>query len=298
MAIPQPGIFALGTRAHAYLEYDLSLWAEPRDLVDAAAGVCESRATTVGGVNLVCGFRPELWDASYPAKAVRNTASFSQPIVGDDGYTIPAAQHDLVFWAAGGTYDLVFDLAIAVTSALSEVAVLAEETAGWSYHHDLDLTGFKDGTENPPLSEAPAMILVPDGAPGAGGSVMLLQRWEHDSASWAKLSPAEQERIIGRTKTTSVELTPRAGTSHAARTDQEQFGRILRRDTAYGSVRHHGTVFVGFSAAQQPLQAMLESMAGVRGPRDDLTRYARPISSAYYVVPSLNDLTEGAATSS
>ena len=201
-----------------------------------------------------------------------------------------------MLWAAAATYDVVFDVAMSVTSALREVAVLAEETAGWNYHHEMDLTGFQDGTENPPLSEAPSMILVPDGAAGEGGSVMLLQRWEHDSDSWTKLPPAEQERIIGRTKTTSIELTPLPGTSHAARTDQDRFGHILRRDTVYGSVRHHGTVFVGFSAAQRPLHAMLESMAGVRGPRDDLTRYARPLSSAYYFVPSLDDLTECAAT--
>lgn len=295
MAIPQSGIFALGTQAHAYLEYDLSLWAEPRDLVVAAAGVCEPRAT-VGGVNLVCGFRPELWAASCPAKAARDVASFSRPIVGDDGYTIPAAQHDLLLWAAGATYDVVFDLATSVTSALRRLAVLAKETAGWSYHHDLDLTGFQDGIENPALSEAPAMVLVPDGAPGEGGSVMLLQRWEHHSDSWAKLARAEQERVIGRTKTTGIELTPRPGTYHAARTDQDQFGHILRRDTVYGSVRQHGTVFVGFSAAQRPLHAMLESMAGVGGPRDDLTRYARPLSSAYYFVPSVDDLAECAAT--
>ena len=89
MAIPQSGIFALGTRAHAYLEHDLSLWAEPRDLVIAAARVCDPRAT-VGGVGVVCGFRPELWGASCPAKAPRHAAGFSRPIVGDDGYTIPA----------------------------------------------------------------------------------------------------------------------------------------------------------------------------------------------------------------
>lgn len=295
MAIPQSGIFALGARAHAYLEYDLSLWAEPRDLVLATAGVCEPWAT-VGGVNLVCGFRPELWGASYPAKAPRDVVSFSQPIVGDDGYTIPAAQHDLVLWAAGATYDLVFDLATSVTSALREVAVLADESAGWSYHHDLNLTGFKDGIENPALSNAPSMVLLPRGGPGEGGSVMLLQRWEHDSDSWAKLSRAEQERVMGRSKTASIELNPLSGTSHAARTDQDQFGHILRRDTVYGSVRQHGTVFVGFSAAQRPLHAMLESMAGFGGPRDDLTRYARPLSSAYYFVPSLDDLSECAGT--
>ncbi len=35
---------------------------------------------------------------------------------------------------------------------------------------------------------------------------------------------------------------------------------------------------------------MLENMAGVKGERDALTRYSRPLTGAYYVVPSLDDL--------
>ena len=34
-------------------------------------------------------------------------------------------------------------------------------------------------------------------------------------------------------------------------------------------------MFVGFCVEQGPLQAMLASMAGLDGPRDELTRYAR-----------------------
>ena len=46
-----------------------------------------------------------------------------------------------------------------------------------------------------------------------------------------------------------------------------------RRNTAYGTVSDHGTVFVGFASSKAPLHTMLESMAGVDGPRDALTRY-------------------------
>lgn len=295
VVIPQPGIFTLGPQIHVYLEYDLALWAEPVDLISATAGICTT-GSTVGAFNLVCGFRPELWCVSNPSKAPRQAASFREPIIGADGYTIPATQHDLVLWASGATYDEVFDLAASLTFGLRAVAVLADETTGWNYHHDLDLTGFRHGTENPPLNTAPAMVLVPDGAPGAGGSVMLLQKWEHDADAWAKLPVAVQEHIIGRTKTDSIELTQRTATSHSVRTDQDRFGHIFRRITPYGCLRQHGTMFVGFSTARDPLQAMLESMAGVHGPRDDLTRYARAVSSGYYFVPSLDDLIECAST--
>jgi len=42
---------------------------------------------------------------------------------------------------------------------------------------------------------------------------------------------------------------------------------------------------------------MLESMAGLtNGVRDELTRYSRPVTGAYYFVPSLDDLDAFAST--
>ncbi len=290
MALPQTGIFALGNPSHAYLEFDLVQGADALTLVTAVANLSEPR-TTMGGVNLVTGFRPELWSAAAPAHAPRDLAGFDQPVVGVDGYTMPATQHDLALWIAGGAYDVVFDATLGVIAALHESAALADETAGWSYHRDLDLTGFIDGTENPSLSVAPTRVLVPTDQPGAGGTVLLLQKWAHDSAAWTSLGTSEQEQVIGRTKRDSVELDDRAATSHVARTDQDALGTIFRRNTPYGSVREHGTMFVGFSAEQRPLAAMLDSMAGVHGgPRDELTRYARALTGGYYFVPSLDDL--------
>jgi porphyrinogen peroxidase len=285
LAAPQPGIFALGTLAHSYVELDLAEGASAAALVRAVAGLVEPR-TTMGGVNLVSGFRPEVWEGPAPA----GLHGFAEPIVGPDGFTMPATQHDAVLWVAGGSYDVVFDAVIGMLAALEGVAVLAHEVPGWTYHRDLDLTGFVDGTENHSVLVGPQEVLVPDGVPGAGGSVLLLQQWRHEARAWSALSTGQQEAAMGRTKSGSVELEDKPETSHVARTDQEELGQIFRRNTPYGSVADHGTMFVGFAADQLPLGRMLDSMAGIGGPRDELTRYATPLSGAYYFVPSIEDL--------
>ena len=108
---------------------------------------------------------------------------------------------------------------------------------------------------------------------------------------WERLPVAEQEAIIGRRKPDSVELDPRPETSHVARTDQEDFGRIFRRNIAYGTVSEHGTIFVGFCRDQAILQAMLESMVGATGGQPDrLTTVTRALTGAYYVIPSADRL--------
>lgn len=290
MATPQTGIFALGTMSHAYLEFDLRPAAAAVDMVATVASLREPR-TTIGGVNLVAGFRPELWAAVAPEAAPVGVTGFDRPIVGRDGYTLPATQHDAVIWLAGAAYDLVFDVSRGVVNALTGHATLAHEIVGWPYHRDLDLTGFIDGTENPSLAEAMAEVVIPAGSRGEGGSVLLLQQWRHDAGAWESLSVEAQEAAIGRRKADSEELDPRPPTSHVSRTDQEAFGRIFRRNIGYGTLVDHGTIFVGFAAQQGTLAAMLDSMvACAGGPRDELTHYTTAVSGAYYVVPSLEAL--------
>ena len=288
---PQAGIFALGTASHAYLEFDIRPEVEANTLVEAVTGLREPR-TTMGGVNLVAGFRPELWLNVFPDDSPAGLEGFNRPVAGGDGFTMPATQHDAVLWISGSVYDVVFDVARSAIAALGDVALVAEETSSWPYHHDRDLTGFIDGTENPTLIEAPDIAVIADGSPGAGGSVLLLQKWAHDAARWESESVERQEGVIGRSKLDSAELENKPGDSHVAKTDQDEFGKIFRRNMPYGTVTRHGTMFVGFSSEQSRLARMLESMAGVAdGVRDALTNYTTPLTGAYYFVPSLRDLT-------
>lgn len=292
MNTAQAGIFALGTSSHIYLEFDLVNAKLCKDFAASVAAIREPRTTT-GGVNFVIGFRPELWREMVPAHAPANVEGFNEDIKGVEGFVIPATQHDALVWMSGSAYDVVFDMARTVIQDLAGKATLKEETSGWAYKHDRDLTGFVDGSENPNLLDAPADALLPLGEPGAGGSVLLLQKWRHRTAEWEALPVAKQELIMGRTKAESIELENKPEDSHVARTDQDKFGNIFRRNMPYGNVDNHGTVFVGFSAEQEKLTKMLESMAGLaNGTRDALTRYTQPLTSAYYFVPSVENMRE------
>jgi putative iron-dependent peroxidase len=288
VAVAQSGILALGTSSHAYLEFDRLPGADDAALVAAVAGLAATVKTT-GATGLVVGLRPELWAAVVPDEAP-DVHGYDEAVVGPDGFTMPATQHDLGIWVTGGGRSIVFDATTHAVSALASVASLADETVAWSHHHDRDLTGFEDGTENPPAAEAARVVTIPEGRPGAGGSVLLLQKWVHDSARWYALDRETQQNVIGRTKPDSIELDPKPEDAHAARTDQDTYGHVFRRNTAWGDTSAHGTMFVGFCAEQGPLATMLDAMAGKDGPRDALTRYTSALTGAYYVVPAADVL--------
>ena len=290
MYTPQAGIFALGTSSHAYLEFDLLDPKTCKQFASTIAAIREPRTTT-GGVNFVIGFRPELWREMVPAEAPADVEGFNKDILGTEGFVMPATQHDALVWLSGSAYDVLFDMARSVVHDLAGQASLAEETSSWPYRHDRDLTGFVDGSENPMLLEAPAAALLPEGVPGAAGSVLLLQKWKHKTADWEALPVMQQEQIMGRTKPDSIELENKPADSHVARTDQDEYGNIFRRNMPYGNIADHGTVFVGFSAEQKRLSRMLDSMAGlIDGKRDALTRYTQPFTGSYYFVPSVESL--------
>jgi len=290
MYTPQAGIFALGTSSHAYLEFDLLDEKNRKEFASTVSAIREPRTTT-GGVNFVIGFRPELWRELVPEDAPAGVEGFNKEIQGMEGFVMPATQHDALVWLSGSAYDVIFDMARSVIHDLAGQAKLGEETSSWPYRHDRDLTGFVDGSENPMLLDAPVAALLPEGVAGAAGSILLLQKWKHRTADWEALPVARQEQIMGRTKADSIELENKPADSHVARTDQDEFGNIFRRNMPYGNVEDHGTVFVGFSSDQKRLSKMLDSMAGlVTGTRDALTRYTQPLTGSYYFVPSVESL--------
>ena len=155
--------------------------------------------------------------------------------------------------------------------------------------------GSKTVRKNPPLDEAPEVTLIPDGKPGAGGSVLLFQVWKHTKDTFHELPLATQEAVIGRTKAESIEFDKAhmPADSHVSRTTLEINGKefkIFRRNVPYGVVSDNGTLFIGFSSEQFRLEFMLRQMAGIGGPRDALTLYTEPLTGAYYFIPSVQAL--------
>lgn len=294
MESPQAGIFALGDAAHAFFEFTLKKGADAAAALRALVSVREPRST-VGGANRVIGIRPSLWRTLSPEDLPADVRDFAAPLKGAAGYSMPATQADIWVWFSAASYDVTFDMGLAAVDVLARYADLAREQRGWSYRHNRDLTGFEDGTKNPMLDAAPEITVVPDGTPGAGGSILLFQTWQHLTAKWLALKDSQQEAVIGRTKPDSIEFEAdrMPADSHVSRTTVERDGKerkIFRRNVPYGTVTEHGTLFIGFCADQWPLARMLEQMAGIDGPRDRLTFFAEPLTGAYYFVPSIQAL--------
>jgi putative iron-dependent peroxidase len=294
MPFPQTGIFALGDASHLYLEFSLLPGVLPRHFVETAASFFAS-ARTIGGANLVIGFRPELWRAVAPSDTPDDASGFNAPIAGADGFTMPATQLDLWLWVSAASYDIVWDSGRAALEQTGDVARLERQLGGWTYRRNRDLTGFEDGTENPPLALAHNDALVPENRKGTAASHLLFQKWRHET-SWHELTDYEQEHAMGRTKADSnefegVDARPDSHVHRAKDLVEGEERDIFRRNVAYGDIVDYGTVFVGFSAERSRLQRMLERMAGAEdGIRDAITRFTTPLTGAYYIVPAVTAL--------
>ena len=292
MARPQPGIFAQGTRSHYHLEFDVRPDATDDAIVEALHGLREP-PVTAGGSNIVVGFGADLWRRLQPDDAPAALGPFAA--IEGDGRGAPATQHDLWVWTHGTGEDVELDVARAVVAVLTPVATLAAEQPCFVYLDSRDLTGFIDGTENPPVEQAFDVALVPDGEPGAGGAFVLAQKWVHDLDRFHAQKREDQEDTIGRTKPDSVELDDKPPTAHIARVVIEEDGEELelyRRSTPYGRVGELGLYFLAFSADPSRFTKMLHRMFGVSGDglHDHLTDFTRPVSGAFYFAPSLDAL--------
>ena len=290
MPTAQPGIFAQGTRSHRHLEFDALPGVEPDALLDALRDLRQP-SVTAGGANIVVGFRPSLWQAwesNTPA-----IDDFQLPVL--DG--LARTPHDVWVWTHGTGEDVMLDVGRAVGALLAPVATLKTDVAGFVYHDGRDLTGFIDGTENPPVEIANEVAVVPAGQPGAGGSYAITQRWIHDLTKFHAQPVEDQQRVFGRTKPDSVELDDDAKpeTAHIARVVIEEDGEeleIYRRSVPYGNVSELGLYFVAFSADHTRFEKMLRRMFGASGDglHDHLTDFTRTVSGSTYFVPSVESL--------
>ena len=286
----QSGLFAFGATEHLFLTFDLTAGANVQEALQTLA-VAGNPATT-DMVNVVVGVRPSLWAEIADAEDIpANVHDFSEA-KGEDGFTMPAEQHDFWIWISAAGMDACWDWAREIIINFGNNVRMTSEHRGWGYHGNLDLTGFVDGTENPGRLEAPQHVAVPDGQPGAGSSILLFQPFEHTKFNWYETSVTEQEQAIGRTKLDNIEFDDdvKPVSAHVARTNidtDEREIKVWRRNVAYGDMHHHGTLFVGFTNEQWKLEDMIDRMTGSDGVHDTIMNFMHVTGSAWFVIPSV-----------
>ena len=142
--------------------------------------------------------------------------------------------------------DLCFELAQRLTDALGDAATVIDEVHGFRSFDERDLLGFVDGTENPEGGggDGGRVRSTTSDPRFTGGSYVLVQKYLHDLASWDALPVEAQERAIGRTKLSNIELGDdvKPADSHVAlNTIVDAEGTehdIMRFNMPFGAVGH------------------------------------------------------------
>ncbi|EOB3552623.1 Dyp-type peroxidase [Vibrio vulnificus] len=238
-------------------------------------------------LTLSIAFSKSFWqqlDMAMPAELI------DFPVLGEGEIVAPSTDVDVLLHCHSQRHDLHFYLLRKVLSEVAEDVTIVDETYGYRYLDSRDMTMFVDGTENPKAEKRAEVALIPDGE-FAGGSYVMVQRFEHNLPAWNRLNVSAQEKVIGRTKPDSIELDDVPAASHVGRVDIKEEGKglkIVRHSLPYGSVTGaHGLLFIAYCHTLHNFKAMLESMYGVTdGKTDQLLRFTKAVTGAYFFAPS------------
>jgi porphyrinogen peroxidase len=207
-----------------------------------------------------------------------------------------ATPGDLIFHIRAKGMDLCFELAMQIMARLEGAVSTADEVHGFRYFDERDLLGFVDGTENPTGSAVDNAVFIGDeDAAFAGGSYVIAQKYLHNLDGWNKISTEAQEKVIGRTKVSDIELddSVKPTSAHNALTVIEENGReikILRDNMPFGRPGHgeFGTYFIGYSRSPRTIEQMLENMFIGRPPGnyDRILDFSTAVTGNLFFVPT------------
>jgi len=255
------------------------------------------------GLSCIMGIGSEAWDQLFGAPRPAELHPFREIRAGTrHAVSTPG---DLLFHIRAKRMDMCFEMSAQIMARLGEAVSCVDEVQGFRYFDDRDLLGFVDGTENPRGEEvAEAALIGDEDATFAGGSYVIVQKYLHDVAGWNALPTEAQERIIGRTKLSDLELDDavKPTSAHNALTTIEENGKqiqILRDNMAFGRAGwgEFGTYFIGYSRSPRTIEQMLENMFLGRPPGnyDRLLDFSRAVTGNLFFVPTatfLDNVTE------
>ncbi len=216
--------------------------------------------------------------------------------IGQGAVSATDGEADLFFHCHSNAVDINFLLCQNLLAALSDSVTIIDETQGFLFLDNRDLTGFIDGTENPDEEQkrCDVALIGSEDSVSAGGSYVLAMRFIHDLDKWQNLDVPAQENIIGRTKVDSIELNESelADTAHISRVVIEENGselEIVRHSMPYGTASgDKGLFFLSYSRRLDIYEKMLAHMYGESGDglHDHLMNFSHAPSGSYFFAPS------------
>ena len=288
------------TRAAIFLVVTLNPGAEHRAALRSFCGDLAALVRAVefrdleAGLSCVIGFGSEVWDRLFGSPRPAELHPFREIRAGTrHAVSTPG---DLLLHIRAKRMDLSFELVTQIMARLGSAVSTVDEVQGFRYFDDRDLLGFVDGTENPRGQAAVDAVLIGGEDPDfASGSYVIVQKYLHDLDGWNALSTEAQERIIGRTKLSDIELDDdvKPTSAHNALTtivEDEKEIKILRDNMPFGRPGHaeFGTYFIGYSRSPRTIEQMLENMFIGRPPGnyDRLLDFSRAVTGNLFFVPS------------
>jgi putative iron-dependent peroxidase len=124
---------------------------------------------------------------------------------------------------------------------------------------------------------------------------VIVQKYLHDLDGWNALATEAQERIIGRTKLSDIELDDaiKPKSAHNALTTITENGKafqIVRDNMPFGRVGtgEFGTYFIGYCRTPRVTEQMIDNMFVGRPPGnyDRLLDFSRAVTGTLFFVPS------------
>jgi len=279
----------------------------------AAVSLCADVASLVkavgfrdlnGRLTCVTGFGASAWDRLTGLPRPAGLHPFREILAGNrHAVSTPG---DLLFHIRAARMDLCFELASQIMTRLAGVATIVDEVHGFIYFDERDLLGFVDGTENPTGPAAVAAAIIGGEEPAyAGGSYVIVQKYIHDLVRWNALPVEEQEKVIGRTKLSDIELddSVKPTSAHNALTtivvDGEEID-IVRDNMAFGHVGagEYGTYFIGYARSPATTEQMMTNMfvGSPPGNYDRILDVSTAVTGCLFFVPSqtlLDSLADG-----
>lgn len=281
MSETQPGILVAPPAVGRYLFFSI---------IPGTDIVAPLRAATdtINGDSAVLGLGPSLALAlGRPIEGLVVAPHYAGAAV-----EVPSTSAALWLWLRGEDRGDLVHQTLALEQALAGGFRLDHVVDGFRYGPSRDLTGYEDGTENPKGAKAYEAAVVQGRGPGLdGSSFVAVQQWLHDFAAFEKMSPDEQDAMMGRRKSDNEELADAPPSAHVKRANQESFepkAFVLRRSMPWAEGGRAGLMFVAFGKSFAAFDVQLKRMVGADdGIVDALFKFTRPVSGAYFWCPPM-----------